>query len=211
MEAFRQLLRVSWYPATLLNPETCATFEALELFHMTNLQGNLTVYDFYKALEMLTDGWQLHKLPVCFKYCFDHAGSNVSKDREQAFAVMVREWRDLQKLLRSGRGHMQDGISSTQPGELAIQCRACPHPGINIPANFTDIPKHLQYLYWLNIAVDCNFRLKNRHRPTNNIDVRLSPGRAYVVDHEPYLEHVRQFASQEEVRLRCSITIKISY
>lgn len=29
-----------------------------------NLQGNLTVYDFYKALRVLTDGWQMTKLPV---------------------------------------------------------------------------------------------------------------------------------------------------
>ena len=65
VEAYRQLLRKCWYPATPLQPETCSTFELLDLFHITNLQGNLTVYDFYKTLEMLTDGWQLDKLPVC--------------------------------------------------------------------------------------------------------------------------------------------------
>lgn len=64
VEAYRQLLRARWYPATSLQPETCATFELLELFHIMNLQGNLTIYDCYKALEMLTDGWQLEKIPV---------------------------------------------------------------------------------------------------------------------------------------------------
>lgn len=127
--------------------------------------------------------------------------SSIYQDREQSFTVMVREWRDLQKLLRSGRGHDPGGVSSTKPGELAIQCRACPHPDINLPDDFANVPDHLQYLYWLNVAVDCNFHLKNRHRSTNNIDVRLSPGLAYVIDHEPYLQHVRQFATQEEVRL----------
>lgn len=121
------------------------------------------------------------------------------QDRQQALTVMVREWRDLLKLMRGGRGHEPDGISNTKPGELAIPCRACPHPGINIPDNFVDAPDHLRYLYWQTIAVDCNFRLKNRHRPNSTLDVRLSPGWAYTVDHEPYLAHVRQFANQEEV------------
>ena len=64
LDVFRQLLRVSWYPATPLQPETCATVDLLELFHSTNLQGNLTVYDFVKSLEYLTDGWRLEDLPV---------------------------------------------------------------------------------------------------------------------------------------------------
>lgn len=112
---------------------------------------------------------------------------------------MIREWRDLHKLMRAGRGHEPDGVSKTGPGELAVPCRACPHPGINLPDDFEQAPPHLQYLYWQTIAVDCNFRLKNRSRPSQIQDVRLSPGWAYVVDHEPYLAHVRQFASQEEV------------
>ncbi len=35
-----------------------------------NLQGNLTVYDFYKALRILSDGWQLTKLPVSTSLLF---------------------------------------------------------------------------------------------------------------------------------------------
>ncbi len=114
---------------------------------------------------------------------------------------MIREWRDLHKLMRAGRGHEEDGIAKTGPGDLVVPCRACPHPGINLPDDFEQVPPHLQYLYWQTIAVDCNFRLKNRARPSQIQDIRLSPGWAYVVDHEPYLAHVRQFASQEEVCL----------
>ena len=63
-EPYQQFLRASWFPATPLFPETCATFELLELFHLMNLQGNLTVYDFCKVLESRTDGWRLRKIPV---------------------------------------------------------------------------------------------------------------------------------------------------
>ena len=64
LEMYQQLLRISWFPATPCQPETCATIELLELFHSLNLQGNLTVYDFVKTLESLTDGWRLESLPV---------------------------------------------------------------------------------------------------------------------------------------------------
>lgn len=36
-------------------------------------------------------------------------------------------------LKRAGRGHHSDGIATTRQGELAVDCPACPHPGINIP------------------------------------------------------------------------------
>lgn len=59
---------------------------------------------------------------------------------------MTREYRHLQMCKRAGRGHdgigvpqtpdspeLVYGIEATQRGELAIPCRACPHPGINLP------------------------------------------------------------------------------
>lgn len=68
VELYQQFLRASWFPATPLVPETCATFELLELFHLLNLQGNLTVYDFTKVLEARTDGWHLGSIPVGIQY-----------------------------------------------------------------------------------------------------------------------------------------------
>jgi len=53
---------------------------------------------------------------------------------------MVREWRHLKSLKRGGRGHSLTSIAGTQEGELAVQCRACPSPGINIPEKLENIP-----------------------------------------------------------------------
>ena len=117
---------------------------------------------------------------------------------------MVREWRNLQLLLRGGRGHVSDGPVGTKPGELAVPCRACPHPGINLPEDFEDAPPDQCYIYRQTISVDCNFRLKNRHRTTNMTDVRLSPGWAYVVEQNAYMEHVAKHAKQTEVRSQLS-------
>lgn len=44
-----------WYPATPLSPGTCTTFTVLEVFSMMNLQGKISGFDFYGALDKLTD------------------------------------------------------------------------------------------------------------------------------------------------------------
>ncbi|KAJ7582414.1 hypothetical protein C8J56DRAFT_894327 [Mycena floridula] len=52
------LLRNRWYPATIGNPQTVATFDALEMFRVLNVAGNLNVCDYVTLLEILTDGSQ---------------------------------------------------------------------------------------------------------------------------------------------------------
>jgi hypothetical protein len=47
--------------------------------------------------------------------------------------VMVREWCHIKMTKRAGRGHDTSGIVGTSQGELAIRCRACPQPGVNLP------------------------------------------------------------------------------
>ncbi|KAJ7468442.1 hypothetical protein B0H11DRAFT_2159494 [Mycena galericulata] len=50
-----QLLRRGWFPATVDSPRTCATFRMLNFFHTQTLQSKTTMYDFYTALERLTN------------------------------------------------------------------------------------------------------------------------------------------------------------
>lgn len=47
--------------------------------------------------------------------------------------LMVREWRHIKMLKRAGRAYDPEGIAATAPGSLAIHCRACPLPNINLP------------------------------------------------------------------------------
>ena len=60
-----QLLRIGWWPATPLDPQSAATFEVLCHFHLLNLQGKVTGYSFYQALEYQTDNTGLDPPPVC--------------------------------------------------------------------------------------------------------------------------------------------------
>ncbi|KAG6869652.1 hypothetical protein C0992_002451, partial [Termitomyces sp. T32_za158] len=56
--------------------------------------------------------------------------------------MMVREWRHLKLLKRSGCGHDTSGVKGTSPGECAILCPACPLPGINLPSGWESAPSH---------------------------------------------------------------------
>ena len=62
---------------------------------------------------------------------------------------IVHQWRNLKQLKRGGRGHASDGIDATKPGELAVQCPACPHPSINLPPNWELAPEDKWYVFTL--------------------------------------------------------------
>jgi hypothetical protein len=50
-------------------------------------------------------------------------------------------------LKRAGRGHDPGGTSSTAPGDLAVECPACPHPGRNSPNDSNNVPEAEQYVH----------------------------------------------------------------
>lgn len=50
-----QLLRLSWFPGSLDRPKTAFTFDVLNTFHLLNLQGKISLYDFYYAMEHKND------------------------------------------------------------------------------------------------------------------------------------------------------------
>src|ERR1700677_2533487 len=50
-----QLLRISWFPASIDCPWTAYTFNVLNSFQLVNLQGKLSLYDFYLSLVHKSD------------------------------------------------------------------------------------------------------------------------------------------------------------
>jgi hypothetical protein len=79
------------------------------------------------------------------------------------FHHVVRIWRHLLMLKRSGRGHDPEGATATLQGELAIECPACPHPDRNLPDNW-DAEGPQQYV------MCCNF-CKTSTDPVPAIDI----------------------------------------
>jgi hypothetical protein len=58
--------------------------------------------------------------------------TDVIQDRYKHFLRMMRQWRHLHLLKWAGRGFYAEGANGTKSGELALQCPACPQPGINL-------------------------------------------------------------------------------
>ncbi|KAF7965306.1 hypothetical protein HWV62_44514 [Athelia sp. TMB] len=177
-----QLLRTGWYPATPLKPQTCVTMEVLRLFHTLHLQGKTTGFSFYKSLEYLTDNTGLYPPP----------------DRLDVFMLAVREWRHLKLLKRAGRTYDPLGVINTPPGSLAIICRACPQPGLNLPLDWDTRDTSKRWLYMLTLAMDANFRLRSKIRGTQS-DPHLSPGWAYFVAPAPYGAFVAGYADDDDI------------
>ncbi|KAJ7122475.1 hypothetical protein C8R46DRAFT_1050549 [Mycena filopes] len=178
-----QLLRNGWYPATTVDPQTCATFAALELFRLLNVVGNVNVHDFVGTLERRTDAMKVKVVP----------------DRYKAFGLMSRQWAFLKRLLHAGRAHDMRMAKGTKCGECAVLCWACPHDKINIPDGWRDVAPEFQFLYMLFLAIDANFRLKNRLRANEHQDLPLGSGLGYMVEDSAYKKHLVNYVAEKDV------------
>lgn len=115
-----QLLRLSWYPGTPLNPNCAITFSLLRLFHHLSCVGKLPAWDLWKALKIMTQNRTEIPPP----------------DRYRVLLRCMRQFRHLKWCKRGGRGNDPSGIEGTKQGELAVICPACPVPGRNLPVDW---------------------------------------------------------------------------
>ncbi|KAJ7779971.1 hypothetical protein B0H16DRAFT_1299968 [Mycena metata] len=188
-----QLLRRGWYPATTKLPGTAATFELLDFFSAQTLQAKTTMYDFYVALEKLTN----------------NTGIKPST-RYPEFLRMTRQYRHLMMLKRAGRAHDPSGIFGTQPGECAVLCPACPRPGVNLPDDWENAAPGQRFLYVLFLALDACFRLKRRLVSSELRDRGLGTGWAYFTESEPYRQYLLTVTDQKEIST-CSGLAALDY
>ncbi|KAL1740807.1 hypothetical protein HDZ31DRAFT_46736 [Schizophyllum fasciatum] len=177
----QQLLREGWYPATITEPATCATFATLDHFALLTTVATTNVRDFISSLQL--SGNALHLIPLAECY--------------RAFGVMSRQWSFLHRMMRAGRGHDERGIAGTKPGEAAVPCWACPHDGVNMPAGWRE--SNTPYVHNLFLSMDANFRLKNRFRRNARPDAPLGGGSGCVVEPQTYKDHLKAYVNEEDV------------
>ncbi|KAJ7592036.1 hypothetical protein C8J56DRAFT_781105 [Mycena floridula] len=199
-----QLLQARLYPATGILPTTAATFRALDHFQMLSFESKLNLHDYYGAILRQTDNMDLKVIPT----------------REDQLRLMVREWRHLHMVKRSGCGHDPAGVdvASARPGALAVKCPACPHPGVNLPDNWKMVAaakRSVQlsrmvsadlcysFLYALFIGMDANFKLKRKGVSSEAKDPSLSDGAAYFVAEKPYQEHLEKYKHIKQEASKC--------
>jgi hypothetical protein len=128
----------------------------------------------------------------------------------------MRQFRHIKMMKRAGRGNIRGGVASTACSDLAIACPACPHPSVNLPDKWEDVDTSLKYgcqslvtwkhtltphrfMYALFLALDANFRLKNRFRSSDAKDPGLHTGLAYFVENKAYKTHILKYTSQTDV------------
>ncbi|TRM60680.1 hypothetical protein BD626DRAFT_549440 [Schizophyllum amplum] len=185
----QQLFRHRLFPATVNSPRTACTFALLDHFVLLTSHGKVTMYDYYNALERMTDS----------------IGISGVKDRYKAFARSSREWRVLTNLKRGGRGNDNERKpSDVRPGELAVVCPACPRPGENLPPDWASVPRDKEYLYYMPIALDACFRLKRRAVSSAAKDPRLIDGGGYIVEQKPFDAYIKTAARQDDTTSSCS-------
>ncbi|KAJ7165262.1 hypothetical protein C8R46DRAFT_1220395 [Mycena filopes] len=182
----QQLLRNKWYPATTVDPATCATFECLEMFRLENVVGNMNASDFVTTMERRTN-------------TMGSTGMNRVPHRYKEFMRMSRQWAFIYRMKRAGRGHDAAGLEATTLGEGAVICWVCPYDGRNLPPGWRDIDPKFRFLFMLILALDANFKLKNRMRGNAKNDPPLGPGWEYFVEPEAYRKHLRNYVPEKDI------------
>ncbi|KAJ6493720.1 hypothetical protein C8R47DRAFT_1213989 [Mycena vitilis] len=157
-----QLMRNSWYPATVTDPTTCASFRVLELFRLLNVVGNVNCHDFIGSLERLTDAAV-------------STGMKWMPDRYKQFVRMSRQYAFLRRCLRAGRAHDPAG------------------------PDWRDVDPRYKFLYMLIVALDANFKLRNRLRTNEINDPSLGPGWGVFVEPTAYKEHLKGYVAEKDV------------
>ncbi|KAJ7040183.1 hypothetical protein C8F04DRAFT_912963, partial [Mycena alexandri] len=178
----KQFLRNTWYPASFTDPDTCATFKALDTFRLLNVVANVNARDFVTTLERLTDATA-------------KTGLRWIPDRYKAFLMMTRQWAFLQRLRRAARCHDPRGIVATKCGECMVNCWSCPFHGRNTPSDWQSVDPKYRYLFRLILAMDANFKMKNRIRAREHDDPSLGPGWGAFVEPKEYQKHLRKYIS----------------
>ncbi|PPQ73936.1 hypothetical protein CVT26_006557 [Gymnopilus dilepis] len=179
----RQLLRRGLYPSSQDSPRTCATFDLLRHLHMLSLTSKCSTYDYYRALEKLSN----------------NSGVDIPISKYRPLLRMVLQWRHLKMLKRAGRGHDESGAAGTKEGELAISCPSCPHPGINLPVGWEKAEEKERYLYLVFLCIDANFRLKNQLVSNYSVDPGLGTGLSYTIKREPYEQYLKSRANDLDI------------
>ncbi|KAJ7664818.1 hypothetical protein B0H17DRAFT_1211182 [Mycena rosella] len=178
-----QVLDNGWYPATITDPDTCATFAVLDHFRLLNVVGNVNVHDYVGVLERLTDPLRMGSVP----------------DHYKGFGRMSRQYTFLLRAERAGRAHKENGIQTTKPGGLAVTCWPCPQDGRNMPEGWRDVKPKYQFLYMLLLAMDANSRLKNRLWGNEHQDPSLGSGLRYFVEERGFKEHIKNYVAEKDV------------
>ncbi|KAK0481025.1 hypothetical protein EDD18DRAFT_1085717 [Armillaria luteobubalina] len=174
---FAMQLQSSWlFPATDTEPCTTVTTAALEQFQMLTFMGNILVYEYYHSLVCLTN----------------NTGVMAPSDNFDTFIHVVWEWSFICMLKRAGVGNDHGRWKAAKSESCAMECLACPCPGINIP-DCVDLEGPNAWESTLYVGMNTNFHLERFNVSSEDKDPGLSKGLAYFMDTEMFHKHLKDF------------------
>ncbi|KAJ7078528.1 hypothetical protein C8R43DRAFT_1143385 [Mycena crocata] len=158
----------------------------LDVFRLYNVVGNMNVNDFIHAMERATDATA-------------STGMTWLPDRYKQFQQMGRQWAFILRAKRAALANLVDGLMNPKLGSMAVVCWMCPFDGCNLPPGWRDADPDMRFLYMLLLAVDANFKLKNRMRPNEIDGPSLGPRWSYWVEPKRYRCHLKKYIAEKDL------------
>ncbi|KAG8717463.1 hypothetical protein FRC08_007395 [Ceratobasidium sp. 394] len=157
-----QLLQIGIFPCSDIDPQSAFTVDLLEHFTIFSTLGKTSGFRYYSVLQRLTNTGFPSK----------------TSDRYRELLQTHRKYAHVMALKRAGTLFQQDA-GAARNGSLALECIACPRPGINF--NFGDLlPEEIQFFrFW--ISYDGNFRNPRKAKKIDADDVCFTDGLMYFV------------------------------
>ncbi|EAU82120.2 hypothetical protein CC1G_09579 [Coprinopsis cinerea okayama7 len=188
-ERVSQLVKSGFFPATLTQPRTAFSFSVLRQFHLIQLEGKMSAYDFCSTLRRLSDNVFTDEIP----------------DVYPQFIVVMQIWRVLAATRRLGQAHNIDTLLlHRRANNLVVHCPVCPEPTLNIDAGSVALPTAFRHLNQLQLTADGNHHANQYMKNTDPLSCSLFKGRAYFPDEDPYQAYLNSLGPNETEKSTCS-------
>ncbi|KAF8600559.1 hypothetical protein BDV93DRAFT_428031, partial [Ceratobasidium sp. AG-I] len=155
-----QLLAVGLFPCSNVHPQSAFTIPFLDIYNVLLTHGRTLANKYYSVLERIT------------KPGFPED----TKDRYCELMFTHRKFLHLKNLQRAGRRfdrHVNDG----PPGNQALDCVACPRPGVNF--EWHEVVEDENVWFRAFLSYDGNFRNVRKSKKVDQGDISLSDGNTY--------------------------------
>ncbi|KAJ7150429.1 hypothetical protein C8R43DRAFT_1127907 [Mycena crocata] len=200
----QQLMRVHWWPATVVDPATCATTSVLRLFHNLNCLGKVSAFHFLRSLELLSnkDGLAppavstLEKELLFWRKTVDRSSPGLHVHHPAIYHDTADEARRTwpHRFWREGDGTRRIGATVSRVPAIGKNC-----PEHCATMDWSAMPEDLSYKYFTFLAQDCNFRLINRDISTEARDPVVDDGLGFFMNRAEYKEFLRKHVDEEEI------------
>ncbi|KAI9068138.1 hypothetical protein FKP32DRAFT_1609054 [Trametes sanguinea] len=178
-----QLLELGLFPGSWKEPRTAFTVGLLKAYQLLSLQTHCSAEDFYMYLKRTTDNVAPDSVP----------------DRYRELMMSSREWAFLRACKRAG----EPPRAQMPRRSLTVICPCCPQPGINMRPNWFQRDPRYAYLDALFYSIDGNYRLCQRHKAMDLLDVALTRALGYFSDIKDFVKYVLKIGKPEVEASTC--------